>query len=103
MERVAAATAASPQAATAAKTPSADTATQIAAGASTRNGADTPGDVLGTQQPQGHQDGHRGRAADHGQGQGAGEGAAQADRDQPDEQQERAGRVAGDVRRPAAL
>ena len=37
-EEVAAATAASPQAATAAKTPSADTATQIAAGASTRNG-----------------------------------------------------------------
>ena len=39
MERVAAATAASPHAATAAKTPSADTATQMAAGASTRNGA----------------------------------------------------------------
>ena len=55
---------ASPQAATAAKTPSADTATQIAAGAEHQERRRPPRDVLGAEPPQGHQHRDRGRAPD---------------------------------------
>ena len=66
-----------------AKTASAETATQIAAGASTRNGAARRADVLGAEPAERHQHGHRRRAADQRDHGRAGERAAETDATRP--------------------
>ena len=89
----------SPHAATAPNIASADTAIQIAAGPSTRNGA-AARRVLGSEAPQRdqHRDGSgRGDQQHHPAGRQA---AAEAERDEQHEEEQRPGWMPGDVHRP---
>ena len=94
------ASSATPTPATPANSPSADTPTHTAPGNSTAYGAARRASGLVTQCPRRHEDRRRGRRPDRDHQQPGRAASAEADPVEHHEDQERAGRVGPDVRRP---